>query len=411
MSNSLAIAAVTATLRNLLIRRLGSELPNQDALTTKPLDKAREPNASTNQVNIFLYHIAYDAAWRNMNMPNQVRPGETGEPPLPLVLSYLITAYGDNSSQELGSQRLLGIAMRAFHDHPLLGADEIAASLAGNDLGDQIERVRITPQPISVDEMSKLWTTFQTNYRISVAYQVSVVLIESEREVRTPLPVLTPEISVQPFLTPPFATLASIALPKKRPSALLGDTVVFEGVHLDGDSVEARFKHPRLEEAIPVPALAGGTATKVSVTIPAGEPEKWATGVYSVSLLIRRPGKPDRVSNALPFVLGTKITSALPMTVARDGAGNATVDLTCSPQVLPEQRAVLLLSDDDSRQVQAEPHPNKTDQLRFIIKDAPLSTADGFFVRLRVDGVDSLLITDYEARPPIFDPDQRLEIT
>ena len=46
---------------------------------------------------------------------------------------------------------------------------------------EQIERVRITPQPLSVDELSKLWTAFQTHFRISAAYQVSVVLIESTR--------------------------------------------------------------------------------------------------------------------------------------------------------------------------------------------------------------------------------------
>lgn len=411
MSNSLAVAAVTATLRNLLIRRLGTELPNQDALTTKPLDKARDPNASTSQVNIFLYHIAYDAAWLNMNMPNQLRPTEPGNPPLPLVLYYLITAYGDNGSQELGSQKLLGIAMQALHDHPVLGADEINDALAGNDLGNQIERVRITPQPMSVDEMSKLWTTFQTNYRVSVAYQVAVVLIESSREVRIPLPVLTPEITVQPFLTPPFPTLAALTLPQKRPSAVLGDTVVFDGFHLNGDSVEARFKHPRFEDAIAVPALPGGTASKVSVTIPAGAPEKWAAGVYTVSLLVKRAGEQDRVSNTVPLVLGPEITSGLPMTVARDADADATIDLTCSPQVLPEQRVLLLLSDELARQVPAEEHPTQTDQLKFIIKDAPPSTGDGFFIRLRVDGVDSLLIKDYEARPPVFDPDQRLKIT
>lgn len=411
MSNALSVAAVTGSLKTLLFDGLESELAS-GSVTTKPPDKARGENDTTNQVNIFLYHVTHDAAWFNMNMPNQVRPNEAGHPPLPLVLYYLITAYGlDDDAENPISHRLLGTAMRVLHDHPLLGADEIKAALPDSDLGDQIERVRITHQPLSVDEMSKLWTTFQTNYRISVAYQVSVVLIESTREVRVPLPVLTPDITVQPYLTPPFPTLASLKLPKGKPSAVLGETITFEGFHLDGDSVEARFKHPRLEEAIVVPAVAGGTASKVSVTIPPGEPDKWATGVYAVSLLIKRGGEQDRVTNSIPFVLGTEITSPLPMTIARDGAGDATVDIVCSPQVLPEQRALLLLSDDDARQVPAEAHPAKTDQLKFIIRESPVSTGDGFFVRLRVDGIDSLLVTDYETRPPVFDQNQRLKIT
>ncbi len=50
--------------------------------------------------------------------------------------------------------------------------------------------MRITLQPLSVEEISKLWTAFQTQFRTSVSYQVSVVLIESQRPAKTPLPVL-----------------------------------------------------------------------------------------------------------------------------------------------------------------------------------------------------------------------------
>jgi hypothetical protein len=32
-------------------------------------------------------------------------------------------------------------------------------------------------------------------------------------------------------------------------------------------------------------------------------------------------------------------------------------------------------------------------------------------VRLRVDGVDSLLVKDYQAQPPIFDATQKVKIT
>ena len=49
----------------------------------------------------------------------------------------------------------------------------------GSNLHEQIERVRITPQPLSLEEISKLWAAFQTNYRLSAAYQAAVILIES----------------------------------------------------------------------------------------------------------------------------------------------------------------------------------------------------------------------------------------
>ena len=185
MSNAFA---VTAALRNLLIAGLTDELAG-GKVTTRPLDKARDANGAANQVNLFLYNVSYDAAWVNMNMPNRIKPLETGFPPLPLVLHYLVTAYGENDdAQDPVSHTLLGTAMRVLHDHPLLGADELKAALAASDVGDQIERVRITAQPMSVEEMSKLWPTFQTNYRISAAYQVSVVLIESIRAAKARCP-------------------------------------------------------------------------------------------------------------------------------------------------------------------------------------------------------------------------------
>src|SRR5262249_23836140 len=190
MSNAFAIAATTATLRSLLARGLGIS-----HVTVRSLDNARK-DITTDHVNLFLYQTLPNAAWRNMDMPRQLKPGETGQPPLPLTLYYLLTAYSDDMD-DTGSHRLLGQAMSIFHDHPLLGADEIknatstTTDLADSNLHEQIDRVRITLQPLTIEEMSKLWSPFQTQYRLSAAYQVSVILIESTRPVRSPLPVLT----------------------------------------------------------------------------------------------------------------------------------------------------------------------------------------------------------------------------
>src|SRR5207244_11359778 len=108
-------------------------------------------------INIFLYQTTIDAAWRNMDMPRQIKPGEKGVPPLALNLFYLITAYAKNTGPpelpDLISHRLLGRAMRALHDHPVLSGNEIKTALSASDLSEQIEHVRITQQPISLDEM------------------------------------------------------------------------------------------------------------------------------------------------------------------------------------------------------------------------------------------------------------------
>ena len=406
MSNSIAIAAVTATLRNLLVNAFSADPDLAGTqVTTLPPDKARDTN-NASQLNVFLYHTVPNAAWRNMDMPTQVKPGETGFPPLALDLYYMLTPSRQDND-DVSSHRLLGRAMSTLHDHAVLGAAEIKAALPGNDLGDQVERVRITPHPLSTEEISRLWTIFQTQYRVTVAYEVSVVLIDSQQPTKTPLPVLTRGkddrgVASQPDLTPPFPTVGNLSLPSDQPSAQLGDVLTITGFHLDGNTVLARFNNPRLTAPIDVPGLAGGTASQVRVQIP-NDPANWPAGLYTVSVVVQRTGEPDRVTNEWPFALAPQLLPPLPISVTRDGSGTASVPLKVSPEVRPEQHAWLLLGD---RQVPADPFSTQTSNLTFTVPNAP---AGGFFIRLRVDGVDSLLIR-YQVQPLVFDPNQKVTI-
>src|SRR6266571_3077091 len=226
MSTALAIAAVTATLRHLLDKNVGQgiKLDNNISVTAKPPDKARDGNE--NQINLFLYQVLPNAAWRNMDIPQRVKSGETSMPPLALNLYYMVTAYGDGDNDVFG-HLLLGHAMRILYDNSVLGPDEIKTALASapynlggdnSELQNQVERVRITLQPLSVEEIFRLWSGFLTQYRVSVAYEVAVVLIESTRPTKTPLPVLTrgpgdSGITAQGDLIPPFPTIEEVVLP------------------------------------------------------------------------------------------------------------------------------------------------------------------------------------------------------
>jgi len=408
MSNSLAIAAVTATLRKLLEDSVNDI--NGAVASTQPPDKV----TTTNLVNLFLYQTAINAAWSNRDMPRQVKPGETGHPPLALNLYYLLTAYGDGDDlQTVDGHRLLGQAMRALHDHPVLNSAEIKAAFPDGDLDEQIEHVRITPHPITTDEMSKLWTTFQARYRISSAYEVSVVLIESARSSHTPLPVLKrgqddQGVDAQANLTPPFPTLTGAIFPTERqPSAELGDTLILRGHHLDGDSLTARFINHRLASPRDVVLARSVTTTEttdVSVTLP-NDPANWVPGYYAVALVINRPSAPvNKISttNELSFSIAPRLSAIVAVPVAGQ-PGNFTLTLTCSPEVLPEQRVTLLFG---GSEIPAEPHTLQTASLAFQLKEV---AAGDYFVRLRVDGVDSLLV-NYGATPPGFDPNQKVTI-
>lgn len=413
MSNSLAIAAVTATLRQLLHTGLNADVPGAD-VTIKPLDKAVNGTA-TNKVNLFLYQTQLNAALRNMDLPLQGKPGETAPPPLALDLYYLLTAYGagDDETEPL-SHRLLGRAMRILHDHPVLGREEIRNAFSGNDLHQQIERIRITPQPLSLDELSKLWTTFQTQYRLSTAYQISVVLIESTRPVKTPLPVLKRGEADRGVTAVAGAAphLKEIRLPRSQPAARLGENIVLIGEQLTTVDAVTRFTSLRLPNPIELAPAAGDKAGELRVHFPdkTEDPNalsRWAPGFYTLALVVRHSGMPAMASNELAVALAPQVT-VTPRTAA---AGTVNLTITCEPRVIVGQRILLLFGE---RQVEPQTvtTPADTAQPTTLTFAVP-NVADGkYLVRLRVDGVDSIPVTYSETPPvPSFDPNQQVTIT
>jgi hypothetical protein len=436
MSSEMAIAAVTATLRNLLVQGI-PDLPNQ-LVTTRPPDRARTGSANPDQLNLFLYQTTWNAAWRNSDFPKPAASAGTGQPPLALNLHYLITAFGQGDD-DTRSHQWLGAAMRVLHDHPLLGAGEVRDALADNDLYAQVERVRITPELLSLEEMSKLWTTFQTQYRISAAYRADVVLIESKRPGRSALPVLTRGESDRGVDTVPGVSLPiieSVRLPNGQGSAHLGDELAITGRNLEGlAGVSFRPVNPRLAPAGIPPALtlappAAKTENgEVRVTLPDDPPARaaWIAGIHSVAVVVDR-GARQWSSNELPVAIAPRIEAIAPGNpVARDGNGDVTLTLTCSPalrlsQGIPPhmefiQSVMLLLG--NARQVSPQPPPDAPAQpaqppegvdtvtFRFNVKSAETGE---YLVRLRVDGVD-LPKVNRGVAPPGFDASQKVKIT
>lgn len=410
MSNSQAIAAVTATLQSILQGSITLDPDlNDTVVTIQPLDKARG-TSTTNQVNVFLYMISRSATWVNADLPRQVGPGESGVPPLALSLYYLITAFGrdDDQTQPFGHE-LLGKAMSVLNDFPVLSAAEITAAtqaaLPNNDLAQQVERIRITFHPLSIDELSKLWTGFAMQYRLSAAYEVAVTLIESTRAARAPVPVLTRGAQDRGFngqasLTSPLPTLFSITPPNQQSSARLGEVVTLTGVHLDGSMLGVRFNHPLWTAPIELTAQPGGTSTALSVQIP-NQPADWPAGFYTVDVLLQRPGETfRRVTNQLVVSLAPLMNVAPPSAPS----GSIAYSVTVAPDVRPTQRATLILGD---QEFAAAAHPNPTGTLSFATTGL---VAGNYWARLRVDGVDSILV-DRTTVPPVFVPTQKVTVT
>ncbi len=412
MSNSMAIAAVTTTLQSILFLGVRDEL-GSGRITTLPLDKARSKEEG-NQVNLYLYHTAINMGWKNI--PKPARPKGTMEkPPLGLDLFYLVTVYGEKDS-EAKSHRLLGRVMSILHDHSTLKAAEIEAATATelpeSDLHKQTEQILITSQSLTHEEMSQVWRGFQAQYRASLAYQVSVVLIDSKLPIDLALPVLPRLPDGRGAIAQIFtgeAKLEEVLLPNRQRSAQWGDVLILQGTNLTHPEMQVHLTHSQLSEPRVLLPLPGRTESELQVQLPnlMAMPEaarEWRVGFYTLSLVIpREHGRWS--SEAWPLAIAPQILSVDPLMVS---AGAVTLTLTCTPPVLADQVVSLLLGDRGIpvTEVEALAEENAVTELRVQVRDASPGI---YVVRLRVDGVDSIPV-DFMARPPQFAANQTVVI-
>ena len=408
MSTPEGIATVTAILQHLLVQATSGA-----DITTKPPSAARN-GGNGDQLNLFLYATHVNTAFSNSSMPGQARNGESGTPPLALVLKYLLTAYGANDD-DISGQGLMGQAMSAFHDHPVLGQVDIEGITPDSDLQNQIERLRITPDVLSLDDMSKLWSSFQAEYRLSTGYEVSVVLIESTRFGSAPLPVLKRggQNRGAHVLAASSPVLSGIRFPNQKPGAELGDLLTILGENMASDDVAVRFRHPLLDAPIEIQPEEDRSQTEIHVRLPGqgDDPEvgsKWPAGFYTLSLVIQKPDIPVWTTNELALPLAPQISSISPTAAP---AGDITLTIECLPQVRSDQRIALIIGNravqPDNISTPADPTAPST--LTFTVANAEART-EPYVLRLRVDGVDSIPV-DFSGDTPQFADDQKVTIS
>ena len=192
MSTALAIAGVTAVLRDLLndVNTLGI---NAKVSVVAPDVILNNGNLTQPQINIYMYLVSPNVGWRNECLPsNNGRGQRINNAPLALNLHYLLTAYGIEDFQ---AEMLLGYAMQLMHENPVFNRTAIntalisTPTLSTSGLADQVEQIKFTPEYFTIEEMSKLWSAAQSCYRPTAAYEATVVLIEADEPVRSPLPV------------------------------------------------------------------------------------------------------------------------------------------------------------------------------------------------------------------------------
>lgn len=164
MSDFRVISGVSKTLASFL-----------SAATSVTVDADKAPSDSIPEtpplIHLYLYRVEQNAAFLNQDFI-----ADSGSvlrnPPLGLNLFYLVTPYGPG---QLEIQKSLGDVIRAFHETPV-----IPPSAFDPLLTNVTEELRVIPRPLTLEQMTDLCRCFgQRPYRLAVAYEVSVALLDS----------------------------------------------------------------------------------------------------------------------------------------------------------------------------------------------------------------------------------------
>lgn len=427
MSNALAIAAVTASLKDLISDSLnGLDLSSIGSVGVSALPPDRIPTGENepNQLNLFLYQVSANTGWRNHGLASRDGAGQrSGNPPLALDLHYLLSAYG---GQDLSGDALLGLGMQALHETPGLDRARLRAVLgpptppfgdfSALSLADQIESLKIIPQFLSTEELSKLWTAAQARYRPSMGYQVSVVLIQSEAAARSAPPVLRRGAADRGPVAvadsgPQLRALDNLASELLR-AARLGDALRLSGAGLNAQTCQAAFANARTGVLQILPTQATGDAGRVRVQLPDDQAAlaAWTPGLYTVRVRCARPGLPATNTAPLPLMLAPRL-SVTPLAAPID----ADVELTlrCRPRLHALQAAsVRVLVGGHELPPDSVDTPADPTQPTTVVATLPAaqSKAGDYPVVLRVDGVDSIPAVPTD-EGFAFDPQQTLVLS
>lgn len=424
MSTALAIAGVTQVLKDLLndgvINKITTATGSTVTVTALPPDRI-DIATEQSQLNLYMYQATFNQGWRNEGYPAfNDRGDRVGNPPLALDLHYLLSAY--TAGPQLHTEILLGYGMQLLHENPVLSRDAINRSLnppdsvdlsalpptlralADTGLADQVEQIKITPEVMNPEEMSKLWTAFSAKYRPTAAYKISVVLIQSTRPVKPSLPVTERKIYATPFAKPVINTLTS--LPGAGEPVMANQpifstsTLVINGTDLMGDQVIVSIAGVDV-----IPAIDDMSSTRISLVLPVGLQAGTLPVQVSLQTLMGSPpalhkGVASQVQSFVlsPLIVGNGSTSGTVTT----GIFAGNILLKVHPVVVYKQTVRLLL----------DGLAPTTGAYAFDIEGLALSSPPGedislpvagiptgtYLVRIQVDGAESPLLQDAVTR-------------
>lgn len=390
MTTALGIGATTAVMREMLQKHFDqASIPviGTVTVTALPPDRMVTGASEPSVLNLFLYMVTPNPGWRNVDLASRDSSGDRlTNPPLALDLHYMLSAYG---KEDMFAEVILGHGLQVLFEFPVLTRALIQQMFSGGltpmmnllstaGLADQEELIKLTPQLLTTEELSKLWTGFQDKYRATAAFLATVVLIRADDAVPAGLPVRKPLVVAIPLPQPyisgvepalvPYSTTAMVTLVGNQ---LLTPSTVVQFAS-GAPVVPASGSKPNSVIAkLPSGLLAGPNTVRLIQPVAMGEPAVDHTAFES---------------NTAVFMLQPSITSIT------KGAGQLTVKL--APQVAKRQVVTLfldLVGGGASYAVRADPiTPDPTDTIKFTTSPA----SGTYLVRVRIDGAENPLHVD-----------------
>lgn len=156
----------------------------RDSLTPEPLANRElislcSPHESeNNQLTLYLYHVEEE----NLNITSgyyQVDRDTQRIRPAQYVLRYLVTAHSKAPAQlrEADQHRMIGAAMQALRDNPVIPARYLSGSMAEEE-----SVLHVLMEKTSMEQMLKIWNNNAKEYKLSFVVMLTGVTISSRRE-------------------------------------------------------------------------------------------------------------------------------------------------------------------------------------------------------------------------------------
>lgn len=356
MSSGAAIAACTAVLQHLFTEavvgsQLASALGSTPAVTALAPDRVTVGAGEGPQLNVFLYNVTRNPGWCNAELPSHDRAGtRLTAAPAALDLDYVVSAYGAGSAH---ADVLLGHAALVVHTTRYLTRERIRAIasdtsvaaplravLAASGLDEQEEQIRLSPAPLAIDDISKLWSVFGDRYRSSIAFTASLVLLRPDERSRPARPVAVPNLRVLALPIP--------GIDRAEPDLVeVGDSLTLHGHGLLGDTTTVH-----IGEATAAP-VAGATPARVEVVVPASVRAGLAPVrvVHAADFAPASGAREVLDSNAVPVTVrpriartgGAPVITPTGITTAGGRVTGGSVTIRLNPVVGREQRVRVML--------------------------------------------------------------------